>query len=218
MAEIKLWYSPGACSLASHILLLETGLPFDAIKLDVHAGFPASFRTLNPKLRVPVLSLDGQIITETPAILTAIAQLAPDKHLLGSSDLELVRAYEWLAWLSGTLHGQAFGGLFRAHRFSDDPGTYEAIRRKAKETVGECFGVIERDLPAATGGVDHAVGKGFTAVDAFLYVFWRWGMSLGMGMEEAYPRFTALVVELVKRRAVREALEREGVESYVSRL
>ena len=213
MTAIKLWYSPGACSLASHILLKETRVDFETVMLDVHKGLSEEFRTINPKLRIPVLSIDRQVITESPAILTAISQLSPEKYLMGKTNLEIVRAYEWLNWLSGTLHGQAFGGLFRAHRFSDDPSTYESIRAKSRKTVKECFDMIEQDLTSV-----HAVGDSFTAVDAFLYVFYRWGASLGMGMREKYPKFTKLVVELVQRQSVQEALNMEGQESYVSRL
>ena len=213
MVAIKLWYSPGACSLASHILLKETGVDFETAMLDVYKGLPEEFRAINPKLRIPVLSIDRQVITESPAILTAISQLSPEKYLMGKTNLEIVRAYEWLNWLSGTLHGQAFGGLFRAHRFSDDPSAYESIRAKSLKTVRECFDMIEQDL----SGV-HAVGDSFTAVDAFLYVFYRWGASLGMDMKEQYPKFTNLVVKLAQRQSVQEALNMEGQESYVSRL
>ena len=213
MPAIKLWYSPGACSLASHILLIETGVDFEAVKLDVHAGIPEEFRRINPKMRIPVLSIDDQIITETPAIMTAISQVSPDKYLMGKTNLEIVRGYEWLNWLSGTLHGQAFGGLFRAHRFSDDPSTFTSIKARSLKTVEECFDMIELDLSSA-----HAVGGSFTAVDAFLYVFYRWGASLGMDMKEKYPKFTNLVVNLAKRQSVQAALKAEGVESYVPTL
>jgi glutathione S-transferase len=213
MAAIKLWYSPGACSLASHILLKETGVDFEAVMVDVHIGIPEEFSIINPKLRIPVLSIDRENITESPAILTAISQLSPEKHLMGQTNLEIVREYEWLNWLSGTLHAQAFGGLFRAQRFSDDPSTYESIKAKSLKTVEECFDMIERSLSSF-----HAVGDSFTAADAFLYVFFRWGASLGMGMKEKYPKFTNLVVELAKRQSVQEALNIERVESYVPML
>ena len=211
MASIKFWYSPGACSLASHILLNEAGVEFESVELDVHAGYPVEFRHINPKMRVPVLSIDGQTITETPAIMTAISQLAPDKHLLGKTGLEIVRAYEWLNWISGTLHGQAFGGLFRPYRFSDDPTTYESIKAKSLLTVQECFATIDQDLLS-----EYAVGSDFTAVDAYLYVFYRWGASLGLDMKGKYPKYTRLVVNVVKRQSAQDVLKAEGREALVS--
>jgi glutathione S-transferase len=213
MAAIKLYYSPEACSLASHILLHETGVDFEAIKIDVKAGAPEELRRINPKMRVPVLSLDDQIITETPAIMTAISQLAPEKILMGNTSLETVHVYEWLNWLSGTLHTQGFGELFRPHRFSDDPAMYEAIRAKGLETVEECFDMIERGLSSV-----NAVGDSFTAVDAFLFVFWRWGARSRTINMEKYPKFSKLVVNLAKRPSFQAVVDAEGVDSYVPRL
>ncbi|KAL5346224.1 hypothetical protein V496_05451 [Pseudogymnoascus sp. VKM F-4515 (FW-2607)] len=211
MAPIKLWYSSGACSLAPHILLNETGIEFEPVKLDVHAGYPEEFRHINPKMRVPVLLIDSETITENPAIMTAISQLVPDKHLLGKTNLEVVRAYEWMNWLSGVLHGQAFGGLFRSARYSDDPTTYASIKAKALLTVQECFTTIDQDLSSG-----YAVGSSFTAVDAYLYVFYRWGTSVGIDMKGKYPKYTNLVVNLVKRQSVQDALKVEGIESHVA--
>jgi glutathione S-transferase len=210
MAAIKLWYSSGACSLAPHILLNEAGIEFESVKLDVHAGYPKEFRHINPKMKVPVLLIDGQTITENPAIMTAISQLVPDKHLLGKTNLEIVRAYEWMNWISGVVHGQAFGGLFRPHRYSDDPTTYPSIKARALLTVQECFATIDQDLSS-----EHAVGSDFTAVDAYLYVFHRWGTSLGIDMNGKYPKYTGLVVNLAKRESVQAALKAEGIESHV---
>ncbi|KIX05265.1 uncharacterized protein Z518_06137 [Rhinocladiella mackenziei CBS 650.93] len=213
MASIKLWFSPGACSLAPHILLHEAGMPFETITLSVKAGFPEEFRHLNPKMRVPVLSLNGHVITENPAIMTAISQLAPEKHLMGKTDLDKVRVYEWMNYISGTLHGQAFGGLLRPHRFSDDPSTYNSIKEKSVKTIAECFNHIEQNL----SGV-HAVGDDFTAVDAFLLVFYRWVARFNWDLQGQYPKYTKLVVEVVKRKAVQDALAAEGVDSLVPKI
>lgn len=213
MASIILYYSPGACSLASHVLLKEIGVKFEAVKVELKASLPESFRKINPKMRVPVLSIDKNVITETPAIFTAISQLAPERNLLGSSNIEVVRAYEWLNWLSGTLHGQAFGGLVRPHRYADDSALYDAIKAKGWKNVEDCFEKIESDL----SGV-HAVGDSFTAVDIFLYVFYRWGSFSGAKMAHRYPKYTKLVVDLAKRSSVQEVLEAEGIPSFLPKL
>lgn len=189
----------------------EAGIEFESVKLDVHAGYPEEFRHINPKMRVPVLLIDGQTITENPAIMTAVSQLVPDKHLLGKTNLEVVRAYEWMNWLSGVLHGQAFGGLIRTARYSDDPTTYASIKAKALLTVQECFTTIDQDLSSV-----YAVGSSFTAVDAYLYVFYRWGVSMGIDMTGKYPKYTDLVVNLVKRQSVQDVLKVEGIESHIA--
>ncbi|KEF56655.1 uncharacterized protein A1O9_06844 [Exophiala aquamarina CBS 119918] len=179
----------------------------------MNASLPESFRKINPKMRVPVISIDTNVITETPAIFTAISQLAPEHNFLGSSNIEVVRAYEWLNWLSGTLHGQAFGGLVRPHRYADDPALYDAIKAKGWKNVEDCFEKIESDL----SGV-HAVGDSFTAVDILLYVFWCWGNFSGAEMAHRYPKYTKLVVEVAKKSSVQDVLEAEGVPSFLPKL
>jgi len=121
--------------LAPHVLLHELGLRYTACETLVRTGATqsAEFARINPKKRVPVLSLDGEIITEVPAIATAIAGLAPERHLMGRTALEQARVYEWMNWLSGTLHGQGFGGG-NAVGF-DMTQTYPSYTRFAREIV-----------------------------------------------------------------------------------
>lgn len=83
MPAVKLWGAAGACSLAAHILLNEIGTPFEIILLKPEDGISDEVKKLNPKQKVPVLQIDDQTITENVAILTAIAQLAPERDLLG---------------------------------------------------------------------------------------------------------------------------------------
>ncbi len=78
--------------------------------------FTDEFKALNPKKRVPVLKMNDDIVTEIPAIATAISSLAPDRKFLGQTTLETVHVYEWLNYLGGSVHGQAYGGLFRPER------------------------------------------------------------------------------------------------------
>lgn len=208
MPAIRLWYSPGACSLAPHILLNETGLPFEAIKVPIResAHLTDAFIRLNPKKRLPVLALDDEVITELPAVATAIAHLAPERHLMGRSALDQTRVYEWMNWLSGTLHAQGFGCLWRPHRFSDVESVHASITAKGRGTIAECFAMIEDKVNGA-----HAVGDGFTGVDAFLIVFYRWGNLIGFDMAGAYPHYSALIQGLVERDAVQRALAIEDI-------
>lgn len=209
MPEMTLWYSPGACSLAAHVLLHEVGVPFDAIATSVADGatLTEEFGRINPKRRVPVLAVDGAVITEVPAIATAIADLAPERCLMGRTALDRVRAYEWMNWLSGTLHAQGFGGLWRPQRFSDDPAVFESIRTRARKTIFACFEVIEGRLSGP-----FSTGEGFTAVDPLLLVFYRWGNGLGLDMPNAYPRYATFAQTLVRRDAVAAALAAEGID------
>lgn len=206
MAEPILWISPGACSLAPHILIREAEIEFKTVIINAKAGFPEEYRHLNPKERIPIFQLGDEIITEVPAIMTAVSQISPNKHLLGRTNLEIVRTYEWFNWISGTLHGQAFGGMRRPYRFSDDPQAYDSIRAKGRKTVEESFTYIEEKLKG-----NHAVGDTFTAVDAYLLVMYRWGNETGYDMRVKYPKFTGLIMEALKRDSVKAAIKDEGI-------
>jgi glutathione S-transferase len=200
----------GSVALASHIALQETNLSFTTTDLNAQRGFPAAHLHLNPKGRVPILSLDNELITETPAILTTISALAPEKNLLGATLLEQARAHEWMAWLCSTVHGQAFGCLFRPARFAgDEVRVYDVIKARGKECAGECFEYIEGKLE----GRSFAVGEAFTLVDAYLLVFFRWGNFLKFGMKEKYPNYARVMNEVVKRDSVKKAVEAEGIDA-----
>ncbi|KAL8746618.1 MAG: hypothetical protein Q9190_001397, partial [Brigantiaea leucoxantha] len=170
-------------------------------------GFPEKYKKVNPKKRLPILILDdGTIITETVAISTKISQMAPDHHLLGANDLEVVRSYEWFNWLSGTFHERGFGCFFGPHLVADDEIAFEPIRRKSRVWIERCYAEAEERLTGV-----HAVGDAFTAVDAFLYVIYRWGHMLRLDMKGAYPKYTNLVLEVTKRASVLKAVEKEGI-------
>ena len=204
----KLWISPGACSLLPHILLREAGLSFELVKVDItQERLPEEVRRINPKMRVPILVLDdGTIITETVAISTWISQQVPEKGLFGKTNLDIVRSYEWLNWLSGTVHERGLGGLFSPSWFAADESAYVAVQTKSREWVDKCFGDIETKLART-----HAVGDDFTVVDCFLYVFYRWGYLLSLDMESLYPKWAALALNVAKRDSVKGAVETEGI-------
>jgi glutathione S-transferase len=208
MPSIRLWFSPGACSVAARMLLNEIGAPFEAIKVVIAEGanLKDDFTRINPKKRVPVLALDEEVITELPAIATAISHLASERHLMGKSALDSARVYEWMNWLSGTLHGQGFGSLWRPQRFSDDPTAYDGIMAKGRKTIVECFDAIE---PRLSGS--FAVADAFSAVDAFLIVFYRWGNRIGVDMRADYPRYTRFAENLARRDSIAAAFAAENI-------
>lgn len=208
---LQLWYAPGACSLAVHIVLRRANIPFETTFVAVRHGAPEGLRLINPKMKIPILVVDKDwVITEVPAIMTAIAQMVPDQKLLGTSDKEVVQTYEWMNWLSGTLHGEGFGMHFRPGRFIDDVNMHEAVQRKGQESIQNYFEYIEEKLTGV-----HAVGDAFTVVDASLYVYYRWGVGeTSIDMVARYPKYSKLVAELSKDHALREAVDAEGLDSY----
>jgi glutathione S-transferase len=168
-------------------------------------------RIVNPKMQVPVIWIDGIIITEVPAVATAISNLAPELGLMGKTPMDTARVYEWMNWLSGTLHGGGFGHLFRPQRWSDDPAAFDGIKTKAVETIEATFYSIDEKLSLSSV---HAVGNTLTIVDTYLFVFYRWGNNdIGFEMKAKYPKYTALVSNLVQRASVKAALNLEQIDS-----
>ncbi|KAJ5403554.1 glutathione S-transferase GST-6.0 [Penicillium cosmopolitanum] len=210
MGEITLYYSPGACSLAPHILLQESGLEFSIHKEKTGQFTPALY-ALNPKGKIPVLALDNNtIITENPAIMNAISNLVPEKGFFGKTPFETVRVYEWLTWLSGTLHGQGFGLLFRFRRYTDDETQFEGLKKRGMAIVTDSFQIIERRL-GDEGDANFAVGGVFTAVDAYLFVFHRWALGCEIDMPGLYPRYTALYEAVGGMESTKKAFASEGL-------
>ncbi len=207
MPDIKFWYGPGSCSLVPHVLLHESGLPFTAIEISISRleTRGEAFSRINPKQRVPVIAIDESVITEVPAIASAISHLAPELGLMGKTSIEQVRVMEWMCWLSGELHGQGFGGLLRPERFIDDANLFEAVQAKARTRIIDCFKTIESRLSGP-----FAVGNGLTAIDPYLLVFYRWGSRNGFDMSEQYPEFTAYIQGIVTYPAIASAMQEDG--------
>lgn len=213
MPDLHLYFAPGACSLAPHILLHEVNTPFTTTNLRASMQgiqFPPDFDKVNPKRKVPVLVQDNSPITELPAIATAISHLKPDAHLMGATPMDTVRVYEWMNWLSGNLHTVGFAHLWGAARYttSSDEAAVQGIKEKAREVIESGFEFIEGKL---RDGKEFAVGDEFTAVDAFFFVLYRWGTLIGVDMKR-HGKFTALVSGVLERPAVKAALKDEGIE------
>ncbi|KAF2849816.1 glutathione S-transferase [Plenodomus tracheiphilus IPT5] len=204
--DLRLFMAPSSCTTAAHILLLESGISFKTEIIDVFKGFPAEYLHLSPKGKVPILHADGETITEMPAIVTAIAQLAPDKHFLGGTNNDIVRSYEWFNFLSGEMHAQGYYALFRPQDFIDDKAAHDAIRQKSREKIARCYGIVEEKLKGV-----YAVGDAFSAADAYLLPFYRWGNANGFAMRQKYPKYTALMENLANRESVQSACEKEGI-------
>ena len=216
----RFYYSPGACSLAVHIVLEEIGIPFD-LELVLSRGeregamtATPEWRAVNPKGRIPALapvpgSSGGapELLTEVPAILLYLGLQHPEAGLLPADAASLARAAEWMNWLSGTVHGMAYGQIWRAQRFSDDETALESIRARGRASLAEHHSYIEHLLADGRG---WALPSGYSVVDPYLLVFFLWGQRIGLPMRD-YPAWSAATDRMLERPAVRRALEREGV-------
>lgn len=204
-----LYYSPGACSLAPHIVLEEIGLPY-ALSLastsDGTTQSPAYLR-LNPKGRVPLLISGDSALTEAPAILLQLALSNPQAGLLGQASDDLVRSIEWFNWLSGTVHAVAVRQVWRPESFTQEPSQHAAIIAKGKDNLAAAFAFIEQRM----AGRQWAVGDRYSIVDPYLLVFYRWGNRIGLPMRQLYPAWTQHTLRALARPAVTRALAQEAI-------
>ena len=150
----RLYYAPNSCSLASHIALEQAGAEYEAMRVDLgrQEQREEGYLSINPKGRVPTLITPEGTITENPAILMFIALSFPDARLAPLDDpFALAQVHSFNAYLSSTVHVAHAHGV-RGVRWADDPAAIEEMRRKAPETVGDCFEMIENSMFRTCGG------------------------------------------------------------------
>ena len=200
---MKLYYSPGACSLSPHIALLEAGLPYDLVKVDLRAKKLENgddFLKVNPKGQVPALALDsGELVTEGPVIVQMIADKAAGKNLAPARDsAERYKLMEWLNYITGELH-KNFSPLF-SPVLSDDTKAFFKDRLMGK------FKYID----GALAGHDYLLGKQFTVADAYLFTMLCWADRMKFDLS-ALPNLVAYKARVAARPKVQEALTKEGL-------
>lgn len=200
---MKLYYSPGACSLSPHIVLVESGLDFNLERVDLGAKkteHGADYLAINAKGYVPALELeDGQLLTEGPAIVQYIADLAPQKALAPpAGTLARYRLQEWLNFVSTELH-KGFSGLFNKRA----PEEWKAI---ARETLASRFDFVARQLD----GKPYLMDAGFSVADAYLFTIMRWAQPMAVTLSP-WPVLGAYMERTAARPAVKSALAAEGL-------
>lgn len=207
---MKLYYAPGACSLAPHIALEETGLAYEGVRVDLAAGQQRSpdYLALNPKGRVPALDDGGFVVTENPAVLRYIARQVPSAELWPTDPRDEARCAEWLAWSSSTVH-PAYAHIARAERYATDDAARADVQAKAVETCRALWGEIDARLARGP----WALGERYSVVDPYLFVFWHWGRGprLGYDMAADFPNFTAHARRMAARPAVQRVLADEAI-------
>jgi glutathione S-transferase len=200
---MKLFISPGACSLAPHIALREIGADFEAVKVDLGTRKTESgedFLGINPVGKVPALILDnGQTLTENPAILLYIADQNPGLGLAPrEGSLERYQLVSRLSFLGSEFH-KAFVPLFA-------PGTSDEAKTAAVEAVKKHLAVLDQELT----GNEHYAGSSFSVADIYLFVMLGWPAHVGIDMA-VYPALGAYAGRIAQRPAVGSALKAEGL-------
>jgi glutathione S-transferase len=206
---LTLFYSPRACSLACHIALEESGLPFATreVRIRENKHKDESYLQVNRWGKIPALKIGDQVLTEAHAILTYIADRAAHELLPAAGTLERARAHEWMNFLSSTVH-IAFRPLFRPAVLAGTNGPIEAVRRAGIPLLRETLAEVDRRL----AGRPWALGEKYSVCDPYLLVFWIWSQREDVIEHvEDMPNWRALADRTLDRPATQRALAREGL-------
>jgi len=203
---LKLFYAPGACSMASHIALEEAGASYERVRVNLAGGEQRSeaYAKINPKGRVPVLATDQGILTETTAILAYIAQTHPKAKLAPLDDpFAFARVQEFNAYLSSTVH-VSHAHRVRGSRWSDDPAIIEGMKPKVAQNMTEAFQLIETKMLAGP----YVLGDRFTVADGYLFTMARWLEGDGVDIKK-FPKVNDHQKRVADRPAVQRILAAE---------
>jgi glutathione S-transferase len=201
---MKLYYSPGACSLASHIAMHEAGLSFTALKAPTSThklDDGTDYYAINPLGYVPLLQMDdGSKLTEGPAILQYIATLAPAKKLApAAGTLPNFQMQSWLTYISTELHKGGFSLLFNPMFTGEQKTTIKA------KLAGRLAYVDK-----ALAGKDYLMGADFSVADAYLFTVTNWAPKVGVDMT-AYSSLATFRARMTTRPGVQAAMKAEGL-------
>ena len=199
---MKLYYSPGACSQAAHILLHETGLPHSSERVDLRAkktAGGADYWAINAKGAVPAIELsDGEVLTENSAVLQYIGDKVGRETLLPVSGLERYRVIEWLGFLGSDVH-KSFGPLF-------NPASSEEVKQAARDVLAKRFDFIESRLE----GRDYLTGPSMSIADPYLFAMLGWTGMHGIDLGR-WPRLAAFRQRMEQRESVQAVMRAEGL-------
>jgi glutathione S-transferase len=202
---MKLYFSPGACSLASHIVLHETGIPFETEK--TLTSNKEMLTSIHPKAYVPMLKMDnGEILTEGVAIMQYVADKKPEMNLMpkaGTTDR--YRTQEWLNFVSTEIH-KGFSLLFNANNLVTDETARNSFKEVAKKNLIKRFTWIDSELAKK----DYLMGANYTVADAYLFTCMSWGKHLAVDTSE-FTNLAKWNARVFARPAVQAALKTEGL-------
>ena len=200
---MKLYYSPGASSLAAHIALRESGLSFDLERVSLKTKKTASdadYLRVNPKGYVPALRFeDGSLLTEGPAIMLWVGDQVPERRLAPSpGTMERYHLIEWLNFIATELH-KSFGALF-------DPGAPDAAKAAARARLDKRHDYLDRTL----GDAPFLLGEHFTVADGYLFTVLGWGRLVDVDLAR-WPHLAAYAGRIGARPKVLDTLRAEGL-------
>jgi glutathione S-transferase len=200
---MKLYYSPGACSLSPHIVLREAGLAFTPVLANTKTHKledGTDYYTINQKGYVPLLELDnGERLSEGPAIVQYIADQAPGKHLApANGTMARYRLQEWLNFITSEIH-KTYSPLF-------NPATPDDYKTIAKTKLNDRYRWVDGQLE----GKSYLTGESFSVADAYLFAVTNWAKFVGLDLAP-YKNVGAFMTRVSARPAVQEAMKAEGL-------
>jgi len=199
---IRFFYTPGSCSLASHIALTEAGADYEGVRVDTAAGEQTrpEYLAINPKGRVPALVTDRGVLTENMAILAWVADAYPAAKLLPTDPWERAQAQAINAYFATTVHvNHAHGRRF--YRWADEESSFADMRRKVPETMAAAFQIIEDELLKGP----WVLGEAYSVCDGYLYTMTEWLIRDGVPSER-FPKVHAHYERMRARPAVSKVL------------
>ena len=205
--RLKLYYSPGACSLAPHIALEEAGAAFEALRIPIADGchLTPEYLAVNPHARIPALGTERGVITENIAVLNFLADLYRAAGSVPRDDaFAAAKTNELLGWFASSVH-IAFAQVWRGVRFTEDDHAWPALEDGGRKVLARQFDEIE-----TLCGNGWLVPGRFTAADSYALTFLRWARRIGFDIRR-YPNWVALVGRVLRRPAVGAVLKREGL-------
>lgn len=202
---MTLYFSPGACSLASHIGLEETGAPYEIKPILLAKGQQRTedYLKINPRGKVPALSIDGKVLVENTAILTYLARRFPEKKLMPGDPAEEARCIGTMCWFSSVVH-PSYQRYHRPARFAEAEAAHAAIEENGRKS----FWANLQEIDSMIHGNDWIMGREFTAVDPYALVFYGWGARSGFPMKELNS-YTVWQERMMQRPTVRQSVESE---------
>jgi glutathione S-transferase len=202
---LTLYFCPGACSLASHIALEESGAPYELKPIILAKGQQRSeaYLKINPRGKVPSLSVDDEILVENTAIITYLSRRFPGRKLLPADPLEEARCIATMCWFSSVVH-PSYQRSHRPERFADGEAAQAAVRENGRKS----FWANCQEIDSMLQRNEWVMGREFTAVDGYTLVFYGWGTRSEFPMNElgAYTRWRE---RMMKRPTVKKSVESE---------
>ncbi|HEX9707344.1 MAG TPA: glutathione transferase GstA [Steroidobacteraceae bacterium] len=200
---MKLYYSPGACSLSPHIVATEAGIPLELVKVDTKTKSirdEGDFWAINPKGYVPALQLDnGEVLTEGPAIVQYLADQKPAAALApANGTFERTRLQEMLNYITSEIH-KTYSPLF-------NPDVLPAVREERLAYLHRRYALLEKRL----AGRKHLFGEQFTVADAYLFVVTNWAQIVKFDLGE-FPNIQAFQKRVGSRKSTLQAMRAEGL-------